>query len=99
VIVYTISTNVSGSKGKGDKVLERISEATGGRAFFPFKVQDVADAFTEIQDELRSQYALSYRPPELHSDGRYHPIQITALNPKTLRVRSRHGYYAPTARR
>jgi len=96
VIVYSISTNVSGSKGKGDKVLERISEATGGRAFFPFKVQDVADAFTEIQDELRSQYALSYRPPELHVDGAFHPIQITALNPKNLRVRSRRGYYAPS---
>ena len=99
VIVYTISTNVSGSKGKGDKVLERISEASGGRAFFPFKVQDVADAFTEIQDELRSQYALSYRPPDLRADGAYHPIQITALNPKNLRVRTRHGYYAPTPRK
>ena len=99
VIVYSISTNVSGSKGKGDKVLERISEATGGRAFFPFKVQDVADAFTEIQDELRSQYALSYRPPELRADGSYHPIQITALNPKNLRVRSRRGYYAPSPKK
>ena len=99
VIVYTISTNVSGSKGKGDKVLERISEASGGRAFFPFKVQDVADAFTEIQDELRSQYALSYRPPDLRADGAYHPIQITALSPKNLRVRARHGYYAPTPRK
>ena len=99
VIVYSISTNVSGNKGKGDKVLERISEATGGRAFFPFRVQDVADAFTEIQDELRSQYALSYRPPELHADGSYHPVQITALNPKNLRVRSRHGYYAPSPKK
>ncbi len=99
VIVYSISTNVSGSKGKGDKVLERISEATGGRAFFPFKVQDVADAFTEIQDELRSQYALSYRPPELHVDGAFHPILITALNPKNLRVRSRRGYYAPSPKK
>ena len=99
VIVYTISTNVSGTKGKGDKVLERISEATGGRAFFPFKVQDVADAFTEIQDELRSPYALSYRPPELRPDGHYHPIQITALNPKNLKVRSRHGYFAPSPKK
>ena len=99
VIVYSISTNVSGNKGKGDKVLERISEATGGRAFFPFRVQDVADAFTEIQDELRSQYALSYRPPELLADGSYHPVQINALNPKNLRVRSRHGYYAPSPKK
>ena len=46
VIVYTISTNVTGSKGKGDKVLERIAEATGGRAFFPFQIRDVTDAFS-----------------------------------------------------
>ena len=61
-IVYTISTNVSGTKGKGDKVLERIADATGGRAFFPFQIRDVANAFAEIQEELRSQYAVSYKP-------------------------------------
>jgi len=96
VIVYTISTNVSGVKLRGDKVLERISDATGGRAFFPFKIQDVANAFSEIQDELRSQYALAYKPADLRPDGRYHSIEIDALNHKNLKVRSRHGYYAPT---
>ena len=63
-IVYTISTNVSGTKGPGDKVLERIADATGGRAFFPFQIRDVANAFAEIQDELRSQYAVSYKPAD-----------------------------------
>ncbi|MBI1741415.1 MAG: VWA domain-containing protein, partial [Candidatus Koribacter versatilis] len=62
VIVYTISTNITGSKGKGDKVLERIADATGGRAFFPFQIRDVSDSFASIQDELRSQYAMSYKP-------------------------------------
>ncbi len=95
VIVYTISTNITGTRQRGDKVLERIAEATGGRAFFPFQLGDVANAFTEIQDELRSQYALSYRPADLHSDGRYHTIEILAQNHKGLRVRSRRGYYAP----
>src|SRR5581483_11369207 len=65
VIVYTISTNITGSPEKGDKVLERIADATGGRAFFPFQLTDVASAFAQIQDELRSQYALSYRPADL----------------------------------
>ncbi len=95
VIVYTISTNMSGTRQRGDKVLERIAEATGGRPFFPFQLGDVANAFAEIQDELRSQYALSYRPADLHSDGRYHTIEILAQNHKGLRVRSRRGYYAP----
>ena len=95
VIVYTISTNIIGARNKGDKILERIANATGGRPFFPFQITDVANAFAEIQDELRSQYALSYKPADLKADGRYHSIEILAQNHKNLRVRSRRGYYAP----
>lgn len=95
-IVYTISTNISGTKGEGDKVLERIADATGGRAFFPFQIRDVADAFAEIQDELRSQYALSYRPADFKSDGHYRTIEIVANDRKNFRVRARPGYYAPS---
>jgi VWFA-related protein len=94
-IVYTISTNVSGTKGAGDKVLERIADATGGRPFFPFQIRDVANAFAEIQDELRSQYAISYKPADLKSDGHYRTIEIVANDRKNLRVRSRRGWYAP----
>ena len=94
VIVYTISTNISGMKGKGDKVLERIADATGGRAFFPFQIRDVSDAFTSIQDELRSQYAMAYKPADFAADGRFRTIEILAQE-KGLRVRTRKGYYAP----
>jgi VWFA-related protein len=94
VIIYTISTNTSGQKLKGDKVLEHFAEETGGRAFFPFKIQDVSDAFSQIQDELRSQYALSYKPADLQPNGKYHTIQILADN-KKYKVRARKGYYAP----
>ncbi len=94
VIVYTISTNISGMKAKGDKVLERIAEATGGRAFFPFQIRDVSDAFRSIQDELRSQYAMAYKPSDFAADGRYRTIEILAQE-KGLKVRTRKGYYAP----
>ena len=94
-IVYTISTNVSGTKGQGDKVLERIADATGGHAFFPFQIRDVANAFAEIQDELRSQYAISYKPADFKRDGHYRTIEIVANDRKNFRVRSRRGYYAP----
>jgi Ca-activated chloride channel homolog len=95
VIVYTISTNISGMKGKGDKVLERIAEATGGRSFFPFQMRDVSDAFLSIQEELRSQYAVAYKPANFSTDGRYRTIEILASD-KALKVRTRKGYYAPT---
>ena len=95
-IVYTISTNYAGmgNSDSNDKVLERIAEATGGRTFRPFQPQDVANAFAQIQDDLRSQYALSYKPANFAHDGRYRTIDISALH-KGLKVRSRHGYYAP----
>jgi Ca-activated chloride channel family protein len=93
--VYAISTNMSSQKGRGDKVLERMAEATGGRAFFPFQIADVADAFSDIQDELRSQYALAYKPADFRRDGRYRAVSVIAQNKKDLRVRARPGYYAP----
>ncbi len=95
VIIYAISTNISGQKQHGDKVLERFAETTGGKVFFPFKIQEVSDAFSQIQDELRSQYALAYIPADFMADGRYRTIEIEAPNKKNLRVRARKGYYAP----
>jgi VWFA-related protein len=95
-VVYTISTNVSGTKAKGDQILERIADATGGRAFFPFQIRDVANAFAEIQDELRSQYAIAYKPADFKTDGHYRTIEIVTVDRKNYRVRSRRGWYAPT---
>ena len=94
VIIYAISTDDSGLILRGDKVLERIATATGGRAFFPFRTKDIKNSFAAIEDELRSQYIISYHPADFEADGRYRPIEITALK-KDLQVRSRKGYYAP----
>jgi VWFA-related protein len=96
VIVYTISTNFPGysESSKYDKILQRIADATGGRWFEPFQVTDVANAFAQIQADLRSQYALAYRPADFKHDGRYRTIEILAEH-KGLKVHSRHGYYAP----
>ena len=65
-------------------MLERIADATGGRAFFPFQIRDVANAFAEIQDELRSQYAVSYKPADFKADGHYRTIEIVANDRKNL---------------
>ena len=80
-IIYTISTNFpsGGDSDRYDKVLERIADATGGRAFRPFQLTDVANAFAQIQDDLRSQYALSYHPANFAHDGRYRTIAISAV--------------------
>src|SRR5579872_772816 len=94
VMVYAISTDDSGLVLRGDKTLQQIADATGGRAFFPFKMKDIKNSFAAIDDELRSQYVISYHPADFDSDGRYRAIQITAIK-KDLQVRARQGYWAP----
>ncbi len=94
VIIYAISTNTSGLKLRGDKIMEHFAEETGGKAFFPFKIEDVSNAFSEISDELRSQYDVSYKPTDFTPDGKYRKIEILADN-KKYKVRARKGYYAP----
>jgi VWFA-related protein len=93
-IVYTISTNVSPSKDKGDEILRTISEATGGMAFFPVKIEDVATGFRNIQEELRSQYSLVYRPADFKQDGSFRTIYLQALDLR-YKVRASKGYFAP----
>ena len=94
VIIYAISTDDSGLILRGDRVLEQLAEATGGRAFFPYKMKDITHAFAAIEDELRSQYAVSYKPADFDADGRYRSIEIISLK-KDLQVRARKGYFAP----
>jgi len=94
VIIYAISTDDSGLILRGDNALQQLADWTGGRAFFPYKTKDVKNSFAAIEDELRSQYAVSYHPADFEADGRYRPIEITSLK-KDTQIRARKGYYAP----
>jgi VWFA-related protein len=93
-IVYSISTNISPSKDKGDDILKAISEATGGQPFYPIKLEDVAIGFRNIEEELRSQYHLVYRPANLRMDGSFRTIYLQATDPR-YHVRAQKGYFAP----
>jgi VWFA-related protein len=94
VLIYAISTDDSGLILRGDQILQQLADATGGRAFFPYKMKDITHSFSAIEDELRSQYVVSYKPSDFDADGRFRTIEITALK-KDLQVRARRGYYAP----
>ena len=94
VLIYAISTDDSGLILRGDKNLQQLADATGGRAFFPYKMKDIKNSFSAIEDELRSQYVVSYHPANFDADGRYRTIEITSLK-RDLQVRSRKGYFAP----
>lgn len=104
--IYAISTNtdwlsISGDKPRkihvegGDKVLEEFAEETGGRVFYPYKVEDLAQSFVDIGTELRSQYFIAYSPKDTESAGKYRKIDVET-DRKGLAVRTRKGYY-PTA--
>jgi len=97
VSIFAISTNSSGFFGitapKADRVLKRLSEDTGGRAFFPFKAEDLSESFQDISDELRSQYSMAYRSSNPARDGSFRSIKIET-DRKNLKVKARKGYYA-----
>jgi VWFA-related protein len=95
-IVYTISTNYGPSKDKGDDVLKAIADATGGQAFFPDSVEQLATGFHSIEVALRSQYSLVYVPAGFKQDGSFRTIYIEARDPR-YNVRAKKGYFAPNA--
>ena len=94
-IIYAISTNWTPSRGKGDQMLQQMSDATGGQTFFPPSVEEMTTSFHEIQAELRSQYALTYTPADFRANGAYRPIYLFC-NDRRYQVRARKGYFAPT---
>lgn len=95
VVIFAISTNMTRIESDGDKVLRYFTQQTGGRAFFPFKVEDLAQSFEIIAEEVRHQYAILYRPEPLVADGLFHQVDVRVKGHKELIVRARNGYYAP----
>jgi Ca-activated chloride channel homolog len=79
-------------KTEGDQVLDQLAGETGGRSFFPYKVDDLGQSFLDIGDELRHQYALAYSPAGRSPDGKFHTIKLQT-DRKDVIVRARKGYY------
>jgi VWFA-related protein len=110
VVIYTISTSTQWIQlsqtdpdklanrkthlTEGDKILQELADETGGRAFFPYHVDDLDQSFQDIGDELRNQYSIAYMPTNYVLDGRYHRIRIEVPEHKGYQVRARRGYFA-----
>jgi VWFA-related protein len=95
-IVFAISTDDSPSRGKGGDVLERIASATGGRTFFPTHLEEISNGFRNIEEELRSQYSLEYRPSAFRPDGSFRTIYLQSTD-RRYYVRAKKGYFATRA--
>jgi len=110
VVIYTISTSTQWIQlsqtdprkaadrkmhlTEGDEILKNLAEETGGRAFFPYHVDDLNQSFQDIGDELRNQYTITYSPTNFVANGRYHKIKIEIPNHNGYQVRARRGYFA-----
>jgi Ca-activated chloride channel homolog len=82
------------------KVLEALSEVSGGQAFFPKSLEEVESTCVQIARDIRNQYTLAYYPTNAKKDGTFRPVRIEARpvrGSERLTVRSRPGYYAPKA--
>ncbi len=76
------------------RILKTLAEETGGRAYFPSKVEELEGVYQEIADELKSQYYITYEPTNTVWDGRWRRIKLEGAPGRDLDVRTRSGYYA-----
>jgi VWFA-related protein len=87
------SINIGGGQGEGD--LRRMSNETGGRVFRVDRKNSLDDIFRDLQEEMRSQYAIGYSPTNGAKDGSFRKLEIRTST-KDLKVQARRGYYAIT---
>lgn len=98
-VIYSIGIGDSDAfEGIDKDTLRKLSERTGGRAFFPKDDKDLRAAFAQIQQELRSQYLLAYSPTNRKKDGSFRQVKIEVANPdlrkQKLQLTYRQGYFA-----
>ena len=79
----------------GDAVADKMTKATGGRVIRVSNGRDLDKAFTELAQELRSQYVVGYYPTDSARDGSFRKIKVET-KPEKYHVLTRAGYYAPT---
>jgi VWFA-related protein len=99
-VIYSIGIGDNFYDGVDEASLRKLSERTGGRAFFPRDEAELRKAFTQIQIEMRSQYLIAYEPVNQKRDGSYRKIEIqltnTELAKQKVTLTHRQGYFAKT---
>lgn len=99
VIIYTIGIFDEQDGDRNPGVLKRLAKDTGGEAFLPGSLKEIAPICERIAHDIRNQYTLAYVPTNRNRDGSYRSIQVKARAPGRgrLSVRTRTGYFAPSA--
>jgi Ca-activated chloride channel family protein len=99
--IFTIALRGADTQSKGfheaEFVMRQLAQETGGRSFFPSKIDDLNGVYAEIADELASQYTLGYSSRNSKRDGAYRRI-VVQVDRSNIVPRTKRGYYAPTTR-
>ena len=97
--IYTIALRGNDSSTRGFReaefVMRQLAQETGGRAFFPAKIEDLNGVYTQIADELASQYTIGYTSKNPRNDGAFRRIVVQVARPNVA-ARTKKGYFAPT---
>src|SRR5713226_5759389 len=97
-LIYAIGIGDRYQFGINEGALKKITEGTGGRAYFPRNERELRDSFAQIQNDLREQYLVAYSSSNKSRDGLYRHVAIEIVNPETrkenLRLNYRPGYFA-----
>jgi len=100
-LIYAIGIGDRYEFGINEGALKKLTEQTGGRAFFPSNERDLATAFSQIERDLRERYLIAYSSSNKLRDGSYRKVTIEIVNPTVrrdnLKLNYRPGYFAKTA--
>ena len=91
VVIFALNTNLVSEST--DLFLKRLAESTGGRLLHARGRGELKDAFRKVNEQLRSQYLLGYKPANWQADHSFHKIHVSTRR-LGLRVHCRRGYYA-----
>ena len=93
IAIYTISTNEVNKDEISSSVLRRISQRTGGKAYWARTWQKQVEAFEDIREDLGNSYTITYYPAPNPNEGfRKIAVEVTSDPGKKLRVHTRPGY-------
>jgi VWFA-related protein len=102
-VIYSIGIGDNFYDGVDRGSLSKLSERSGGRAYFPKDEGELRAAFRQIQEEMRSQYLLAYEPTNQNRDGSYRRIEVQITNPQLqkdkIKLTHRQGYFAKSSPR
>lgn len=102
-VIYSIGIGDNFYDGVDEGALKKISDRTGGRAFFPRDERELRQAFKQIEEEMRSQYLIAYGPNNQLLDGSYRKVEIQLTNAELakqkVKLTHRQGYFAREAKK